>query len=110
MEHPNCKRLVEVKGVTLEENGHTRFPDAPTLRGLRHVEELIEAKRKGFEATLLFVVQMEDAIDFAPNDDTQPAFRDALCRAKDAGVEIIAHRCRVTEDSMTIADAIPVLL
>lgn len=109
-EHPDAKRLIEVKGVTLEENGHTRFPDAPTLRGLRHVEELMEARKQGFQATLLFVVQMEDAIDFAPNDVTQPAFLDALCRARDAGVEIIAHRCKVTEDSMTIADAIPILI
>ena len=107
-EHPNAKRLIEVKGVTLEEDGNTRFPDAPTLRGLRHVEELIEARAEGYEATLLFVVQMEDAIDFSPNDSTQPAFREALCRARDAGVEIIAHRCKVTEDSMTIVDAIPV--
>ncbi len=110
VEHPTSKRLIEVKGVTLEEDGHTRFPDAPTLRGLRHVEELIEARKNGWEATLFFVVQMEDAIDFSPNDDTQPAFREALRLAKDAGVEIVAYRCKVTEDSMTIATPIPVLI
>lgn len=110
VEHPNAQRLVEVKGVTLEEGGHTRFPDAPTLRGLKHVEELIEARAEGYQATLLFVVQMANAIDFAPNDHTQPAFRDALRRARDAGVEIIAHRCKVTEDSMIIGEPIPVLL
>lgn len=110
MEGPSSKRLIEVKGVTLEENGHTKFPDAPTLRGLRHVEELVEARKQGWEATLLLVIQMEGVQDFSPNDSTQPAFREALRRAKAAGVEIIAYDCHVTESSMHIQSPVPVLL
>lgn len=111
VEEPTGRRLVEVKGVTLEEDGHTRFPDAPTLRGEKHVEELIEARKQGLSATLLFVIQMENAVDFSPNDLTQPAFREALRRAREAGVELLAYGCRVQEDSMTIVDLpIPILL
>ncbi len=110
LERPDERRLIEVKGVTLEADGHTYFPDAPTLRGLRHVEELIAARREGYAATLLFAVQMEDAIDFAPNDATQPAFRVALRTAQDAGVEILAYSCRVSPDRMEIHYPIPVLL
>lgn len=110
LERPDERRLIEVKGVTLEENGHTRFPDAPTERGLRHVEELIAARRAGFSATLLFVIQMDGAVTFSPNDLTQPAFRDALIRAQAAGVELLAYDCIVTEDSMQIKSPIPILL
>ncbi len=110
LERPDGKRLVEVKGVTLEEDGHTFFPDAPTLRGLRHVEELIEARKAGFAATVLFVIQMENVTDFSPNDRTQPAFREALRKAQDAGVKILAYDCKVTEDGMTIRKPVQVLL
>lgn len=110
LERPGERRLVEVKGVTLEEEGHTRFPDAPTLRGLRHVEELIAARRAGYAATLLFVIQMAGAVDCAPNDLTQPSFREALLRAREAGVELLAYGCTVTEDSMRIASPVPLLL
>lgn len=110
LEGPSGKRLVEVKGVTLEEDGHTFFPDAPTLRGLRHVEELIEARKAGYEATILFVIQMEGVTDFAPNDRTQPEFRAALRAAQDAGVEILAYDCTVTEERMFIGNPIPVIL
>ena len=110
LERPGEHRLIEVKGVTLEENGHTRFPDAPTLRGLRHVEELITARQRGMAATLLFVIQMEGVTDFSPNDDTQPAFRAALQRAAAAGVELLAFDCRVKEDQMTLQSPVPILL
>ena len=66
--------LVEVKGVTLEQDGRCRFPDAPTERGTRHLHELIRAVEEGYQATAFFVIQMENAMDFAPNDDTDPAF------------------------------------
>jgi sugar fermentation stimulation protein A len=110
LESPAGKRLVEIKGVTLEEDGHTFFPDAPTLRGLRHVEELIEARKAGHNATILFVIQMESVTDFAPNDHTQPAFREALRKARAAGVEILAYDSTVTEDGMTIRKPVQVLL
>ncbi|MBQ8287706.1 MAG: DNA/RNA nuclease SfsA [Clostridia bacterium] len=110
LERPGERRLIEVKGVTLEEDGHTFFPDAPTERGLRHVEELIAARREGLAATLLFVIQLVNAVDCSPNDRTQPAFRDALRRARDAGVEILAYDCTVTESSMVIRSAVPILL
>ena len=110
LESPAGKRLVEVKGVTLEEDGHTFFPDAPTLRGLRHVEELIEARKAGYGATILFVIQMEGITDFAPNDRTQPEFRAALRVAQDAGVEVLAYDCMVTEQGMTIGKPIPVIV
>lgn len=101
---------LEVKGVTLEENGIVRFPDAPTLRGVRHLEELILAKREGYEATVLFVIQMEHVKCFAPNWVTQPAFGEALCRAEAAGVKLLAYACRVTADSLTLAEAVPINL
>lgn len=110
LERPGERRLIEVKGVTLEEDGHTYFPDAPTQRGLRHVEELIAARREGFSATLLFVIQLEGAVDCSPNDRTQPAFREALRRAKEAGVEILAYACTVTEQSMELCAPVPVLI
>ena len=110
LETPSCKRLIEVKGVTLEEDGHTFFPDAPTLRGLRHVEELIEARKAGYEATILFVIQMEGVTDFSPNDRTQPEFRAALRAAQDAGVEILAYDCIVTEQGMALNRPVPVKL
>ncbi|MBQ7354566.1 MAG: DNA/RNA nuclease SfsA [Clostridia bacterium] len=110
LERGDERRLIEVKGVTLEADGHTRFPDAPTLRGLKHVEELIAARGQGIAATLLFVIQMKGVVDFSPNDETQPAFREALCRAREAGVELIAYDCTVTENSMTIRSPVPILL
>ena len=69
LETPNGLHLVEVKGVTLEENGHTRFPDAPTERGVKHLHELMRAVSIGHQATAFFVIQMADVVDFAPNDD-----------------------------------------
>ena len=100
----------EVKGVTLEEDGIVRFPDAPTERGVRHVRELMEAKAQGFGAHIVFVIQMERAEYFAPNVRTHPAFGEALREAAAAGVQIHAYTCRVTPDSLEIADAVPVML
>ena len=100
----------EVKGVTLEEDGIVRFPDAPTERGVRHVRELMEAKAQGFGAHIVFVIQMERAEYFAPNVRTHPDFGAALQEAAAAGVQIHAYTCRVTPDSLEIADAVPVVL
>lgn len=102
--------FVEVKGVTLEENGHARFPDAPTERGVKHLEELIRCQDEGYEAAVCFVLQMEGMKDFAPNDSTHPAFGQALRKAAQAGVQILAHTCRVTPETLTIADPVPVCL
>ena len=77
--------FVEVKGVTLEEGGHARFPDAPTLRGVKHLEELTRARAEGYEAAVCFVVQMGGMVDFAPTDATHPAFGAALRRAAAGG-------------------------
>ena len=77
---------LEVKGVTLETQRTALFPDAPSLRALKHVEELIQAKENGYEAGILFVVQMEGIRRFTPNWETQPAFAQALERAQEAGV------------------------
>ena len=78
LEMPHGLHYVEVKGVTLEESGHTRFPDAPTERGVKHLQELMRAVEEGHRASAVFVIQMEGVTDFAPNDDTHPAFGAAL--------------------------------
>ncbi len=99
---------LEVKGVTLEEDGTVRFPDAPTERGVRHVRELSELAKRGEDAVLLFVIQMSGVRTFMPNDDTLAAFGDALREAAAAGVRILARECRVTESTMTITDSVPI--
>ena len=99
--------FIEVKGVTLEENGHARFPDAPTERGVKHINELVRAHGEGYEAYILFVVQMKGMKDVAPNDLTHPQFGEALAKAAKAGVNILAYDCLVTPDSLTINNPIP---
>lgn len=103
-------KYVEVKGVTLEEGGKVYFPDAPTARGVKHLEELTRIRREGMEAAVLFVVQMDEVTAFSPNDATDPAFGDALRRAKDAGVEIAAIDCLVRPEEVTPGQRVPVVL
>lgn len=110
MEKGNEKFLLEVKGCTLESDGHCFFPDAPTMRGIKHLEELIKAKENGFNAAVLFLIQMEEAIDFAPNDETHPAFGDTLRLAANRGVEILCFNCKVSPDSLELKDKIKVIL
>ena len=110
LETPKGLHLVEVKGVTLEENGHVRFPDAPTERGVKHLHELIHAVELGHQATAFFVIQMAEVLDFSPNDVTHPAFGAALRQAKAAGVGVEAWCCRVTPDSMEIDKPVKVVL
>lgn len=107
---PAGLHLVEVKGVTLEEGGHTRFPDAPTERGIKHLRELERAVAEGHRATVFFVIQMADVLDFAPNDVTHPAFGEALRHAAAAGVEVAAYDCAVTADTLSIRRPVPVVL
>jgi len=89
------KIFVEVKGVTLENDGVAAFPDAPTERGVKHLEELCAAVGEGFEAYVFFVVQMKNIKYLVPNTQTHPEFADALLRAKKSGVGIFAIDCIV---------------
>ena len=102
--------MVEVKSVTLVWGGTGLFPDAPTERGRRHVNTLMEARREGMRAAVVFVVQRGDASAFAPHDEADPAFGAALREAKAQGVELYAYRCRVTRRAITLADALEVRL
>ena len=88
--------LIEVKSVTLVEDGVALFPDAPTARGRAHLEHLVAARRRGLEAVVLFVIQRSDALAFAPNCRTDPLFAAALGRAVRAGVCVRAMMCRAT--------------
>lgn len=102
--------FVEVKGVTLEEEGVARFPDAPTLRGVKHLEELIQARQAGYEAMVCFVIQMEGMKYLEPNDRTHPQFGAALRQAEKAGVEVLALECAVTPGELRAVRPVPVRL
>ena len=102
--------FVEVKGVTLEQDGVVLFPDAPTERGVKHLEELVKARQAGYEAAVCFLIQMERVEWFQPNDGTHPAFGAALRRARDAGVEVLALDCRVGPDFLEAGRAVEVRL
>ena len=109
-EASNRRGFVEVKGVTLEEDGAVYFPDAPTARGVKHVEELCACLEQGYEAALFLVVQMEGVAFWAPNDRTHPAFGTAVRRAAERGVQILAWDCKVTPDSITLRRPVSVRL
>jgi len=102
--------FLEVKGVTLEEDGVCAFPDAPTQRGSRHLRGLAEAVKAGYGAYVLFVIQMDRVKYLHPNDRTDPDFGAALREAAAAGVKILAMDCAVTPDSMTIGKPVEVRL
>lgn len=104
------RAFMEVKGVTLEENGMAMFPDAPTERGVKHLRGLIRARGEGFEAYVLFVIQMKRMRGFTPNDGTHLAFGQALREAAEAGVHILAFDCVVTPSSMKVDAPVPVIL
>lgn len=104
------KGFVEVKGVTLEEDGAVFFPDAPTERGVKHLRGLTACLDEGYEAAVCFVIQMADVTFFSPNDRTHPAFGEALRAARAAGVRVLAMACAVTPDSLTITDPVPLRL
>ncbi|MGV8983954.1 DNA/RNA nuclease SfsA [Clostridium sp.] len=93
---------LEVKGVTLEVYGESMFPDAPTDRGRKHLLELIEAKKMGFGAGVLFLIQMNNINKFSPNDDMDKDFGDALRLAYKSGVDIFAYECEVGENFITL--------
>lgn len=102
------KIFVEVKGVTLENDGVVRFPDAPTERGVKHLNELQKAVTEGYRAYVLFVIQMSDVKFFEPNRETHPQFADTLKQAKEKGVIPLAYDCVVTIDTIEIRK--PVLI
>lgn len=94
--------FMEVKGVTLEHGGITLFPDAPTLRGVKHLRELSACIEEGYEAWVLFVIQMKGVTEFRPHDAMHPEFGAALREAQAAGVRVLAYDCVVTPDSIEI--------
>jgi len=101
---------IEVKGCTLEQDNVGYFPDAPTQRGVKHLEHLIRAVEEGHKAAALFIVQMEGIAALRPNDDTHPAFGVTLRRAAAAGVQVWAVDCTVTPDTLTHRATVPVEL
>ena len=110
LEHGGKRAFVEVKGVTLEQDGVARFPDAPTERGVKHVEELIRCLDDGYEAYLLFVIQMQGVRRFEPNWATHPEFGEALQKAHAAGVKLLAYDCDVSPDSIQLRNPVPIRL
>lgn len=102
------KGFIEVKGVTLEEDGISRFPDAPTTRGVKHINELVASLDEGYDSYILFVIQMKQVELFQPNDRTDPAFGDALRNAKEKGVGILCFDSIITPDSIILDQPIPV--
>ena len=107
LEQGEKKIFLEVKGVTLEEDGVAMFPDAPTERGVKHIEELIACKEDGYDAYIVFVVQMAGMKVFKPNEKTQPEFGEALRKARSSGVEIVVKNCMVTQDELKIVSSLP---
>jgi len=104
------KIFVEVKGVTLEENGVVLFPDAPTQRGIKHINDLCQCMNEGFEAYLVFIIQMQEVLYFTPNKATHQAFGEALIKAEKHGVKILALDCKVAADSITARNFVQVRL
>ena len=104
------KAYMEVKGVTLIDGNIARFPDAPTVRGIKHIEHLIDLKKAGYDAYIMFVIQCKGVNSFEPNDVTHKEFGDALRKAYAAGVKILAYDCIVTADTMVIDKEVKVNL
>lgn len=109
-EHGGKKAFLEVKGVTLERDSAVYFPDAPTERGTKHLNELCECIKDGYEAYVLFVVQMKGVTHFSPDDETDPKFAEALRKAQECGVKLLCYDCSVTETEMNIEDKVSVIL
>ena len=107
LEDAQGKIFVEVKGVTLEEDGEVRFPDAPTERGVKHLRGLQRAVEQGHRAAVFFVIQMKGPARFRPNDATHPAFGAALREAAGNGVDVYAYDCLVTPDGLTLDAPVP---
>ncbi len=104
------KAFIEVKGVTLENEGVARFPDAPTERGVKHIHGLERALKEGYRAYIIFVIQMEGMRYFCPNDETHPEFGAALRQAAKSGVKILAYGCKVSCNELSVGSLVPVRL
>jgi len=105
---PQC--FLEVKSVTLVQEGRAFFPDAPTLRGRRHLKSLTWAKKEGYEAAIVFVIQREDAASFSPNDAVDAEFGHTLRAAQLQGVDVYAYRCKVSPREIELAEQVPIHL
>ena len=105
MEKGEQKYLMEVKGCTLEVDGIGYFPDAPTLRGVKHLHELAKAAQQGYHCAVAFVIQMEGVAEVRPNTATHPQFAEALAQARTAGVKVLFLLCRVEPDGLAITQA-----
>jgi len=110
LETDNKKAFVEVKGVTLEEDGIALFPDAPTERGIKHMKELIKAVDEGYDAYIVFIIQMKGVSSFSPNIRTHPEFGVELNNAYKSGVHVLCFDTVVEADSITLADPVPVVI
>jgi sugar fermentation stimulation protein A len=106
----SCEAFIEVKGVTLEKDGVALFPDAPTARGVKHLNGLISAALAGYRAAVIFIIQMNSVKYFTPNMETNPEFGKALIKAHGAGVEMYAVSCRVSEKVITPGDLVKIVL
>ncbi len=110
LERGSRRAFAEVKGVTLEENGLARFPDAPTERGVKHLHGLMDCLKKGYEAYAVFIIQMDKVHLFEPNRLTHPEFADTLIQAEKAGVRLLALDCEVKEDNISAQNPVPIHL
>jgi sugar fermentation stimulation protein A len=104
------KALLEVKSATLVVGERAFFPDAPTSRGLRHLQELTADCRKGRQAFVVFIVQRDDARSLSPHAANDPAFAAALADAVRAGVKVLAFACQVTRAGIRLDRRIPVVM
>lgn len=109
IEGDDRKAWMEVKGVTLEKNNVAMFPDAPSERAVKHIEHLIKAKKEGYDAYIMFVIQMKDIAYFTPNADTHLKFAEVLYKAQKEGVKIMAYDCIVTENGLSINKPVSVI-
>ena len=110
MEYEDKKAFVEVKGVTLEKDGVMLFPDAPTERGVKHLGELCECMKEGYEAYAVFVIAADAGAYFTPNEERHKEFAESLRKAERQGVNVLAFKCTVCKDSINIKDNVEVRL
>ncbi len=110
LETAHQKAFIEVKGVTLEEDNHVLFPDAPTERGLKHIKELMTAQKEGYKCYVIFVIQMSGVTYFMPHKERHAEFARYLEKASREGVHLLAYECKVTPSSLTLGEPVDVRL
>lgn len=110
LETKNKRAFIEIKGVTLEEDGIVKFPDAKTERGIKHIKELIEAKKNGYYCYIIFLIQMNNVLYFTPNNKMHKELGDALIEAKNNGVQILAYDSVVKNNSINVNKQVEVIL